>query len=232
VPDANGNGNGNGHDCKSLATFIVDYQTYPNDAGKQQFKTLVMQMDVETDTAVSVEWLSLEQYKPCEWMQLRLEETLANYGISPLLPAVVPVPESDAPPTPNTRILAYRICWDSGSLNMELPFGEEKWVMLEQPSAFDLDIHFTVEGMASNGNGLDYHAACHIIPMGSQRETTCFQGDKQRHLGAGKTTGTAHLQALHLPAGHYEAWLSVKPDAVGSRPDLVKGPRIMVMEGT
>jgi hypothetical protein len=226
--------NGNGHDCKSLATFIVDYLTYSSEDGGQQFKTLVTQMDVETDTAISEEWVSLEQRKPCEWMQQRLEEVLASqdipYGQVPL-PEVDDTFESDLPVTRlHVRILGYHLHWPAGSLSMDPPFEQEKLVTLEQASPFNLDIRFVLEGMPDGySKGLGYHAACHIIPIGSQRETVCLQGDRQRHLKAGQTAGVAYLEALHLPLGNYEVWLSVKPDAADSRPDLVKGPRIMVM---
>lgn len=223
------NGNGNGHDCKSLATFIVDYQTYADDAGKQQFKTLVTQMDVETDAALTEEWGSIERRKPCEWMQQRLEEILASQGIGDGL-----TPSETAPVASlNARILAYQIHSPSGSLRVEPPFGQARQMMLAATNNFDLDIEFTLEGLpAAKGKAQGYHAGCHIIPCGSHRETACLQGDRQRQLTAGKNAGTAHLETLQLPAGEYETWLSVTPDAAGSRPDLVKGPSIRVMEGT
>lgn len=224
------NGNGNSPDCKSLATFIVDYQAYPGDDGKQQFKTVVTQMDVETDTAVAEEWASLEQRKPCEWIQQRLAEALANQGISqPQTAGAADTPPPVLPPANlKARILAYQMRWPSGTLSVDLPF-PEKLVTLAQASTFDLDILFNLEGLpAGHPQGQGYHAACHVIAIGNQRESTCLQGDIQRQLAAGEHGGSAHLAALHLPAGHYETWLSVNPDAAGSRPDLVRGPRVMV----
>jgi len=94
-------------DSKSLATFIVDYQTHTDAAGQPQFKTLVTQMDVETDTAVTQEWASIERYKPCEWMRQRLQEILANQGIS------------DDPTPPLTRLNARIHAYHVHSLELE-----------------------------------------------------------------------------------------------------------------
>lgn len=223
------NGNGSSHDCKSLATFIVDYQTYTGAADKQQFKTLVTQMDVETDTALAEEWGGIERRKPCEWMQQRLEEILASQGIGN-----GKIPSEALPVAPvNALIIAYQIRSPSDSLRVEAPFEQTQQMMLAASSNFDLGIEFMLEGLpVAKGKAQGYHAGCHIIPSGSHRETVCLQGGKQRQLAAGKNTGTAHLEALQLPAGEYETWLFVTPDAAGSRPDLVKGPHIRVMEET
>ncbi|UOG92987.1 MAG: hypothetical protein L3K52_04455 [Candidatus Thiothrix sulfatifontis] len=222
--------NGNGYDCKSLATFIVDYQTYVDETDKQRFKTLVTQMDVETDTARTEEWGSIERIKPCEWMQQRLDEILAIQGIENRQTPLETLPAAPL----NARILAYQIRSPSGSLRAEPPFIQVQQIMLAASSNFDLDIEFTLEGLsASKDKSLGgYHAGCHVIPCGSYQETMCLQGDRQRQLPVGKNIEIAYLEALQLPAGDYETWLSVTPDAAGSCPDLVKGPSIRVMEET
>ncbi|OQX01264.1 MAG: hypothetical protein BWK73_46680 [Thiothrix lacustris] len=94
-------------DGKSLATFIVDYQTHTDASGQPQFKTLVTQMDVETDAAASQEWGSIERHKPCEWIQQRLQEILADQGIN-----------ADPPP-PMTRLNASIHAYHVHALDIE-----------------------------------------------------------------------------------------------------------------
>ncbi|EIJ34539.1 hypothetical protein [Thiothrix nivea] len=230
-----GNGNGNCHECRSLATFIVDYLTYLDDGGERQFKTLVTQMDVETDSAVSEEWPSLKQHQPCEWMKQRLDAALLSQQIAPhdesptATDHVQPEP-GKLPANLRARILAYEMHWPTGSFQVQSPFSAEKQVTLEAGSHFGLDIRFSLQGLPEGlGQAVGYHAACHVIPVGKHSESACLQGNVLRQLEPGETAGVARMQALSLPAGHYEAWLSVTPDTAGSRPDLAQGPRLMVI---
>lgn len=74
-----------GEEWESVAVFIVEYQKKVHrEVKKQQFKTLVTQMDIEGDARFAErEWAGLQENAVCQWVGNRLANMFAAHHYRP-----------------------------------------------------------------------------------------------------------------------------------------------------